>query len=314
MATLEDLRAAVLPERPLAGGRSRRGAVDRGRASILPGSGCCGHGRRPSTPSSPATWRSCRVATLQLLASRGRRRRWPGRGEHRPDLHRGPDRRDRPRRRARCRGRPLGERRSRSARLGRQLPLACRFSTPAPGDAIAVERSAIGFLVNHRAELERQATLLETRLEQVALGGGGPEGLAAAIAGFLGRPIAIEGRGGATLAVHVPAGRAVGRDGRRRLPPPAALGCDPDRAADPRRSRGEQRSSRPPRRARPDRAGAGCDGPDRRPRGPRACPGRGARTGSRDRPARAVAGRRAAMGGHRRPPGTARCRWPRRGR
>ena len=73
-----------------------------------------------------------------------------------------------------------------------------------PADAMAVERSAIGFLVNHRAELERQATLLETRLEQVALSGGGPEGLAAAIAGFLGRPIAIEGRGGATLAVHVP--------------------------------------------------------------------------------------------------------------
>lgn len=73
-----------------------------------------------------------------------------------------------------------------------------------PADPVAVERSAIGFLVNHRAELERQATLLETRLEQVALGGGGPEGLAAAIAGFLGRPIAIEGRGGSTLAVHVP--------------------------------------------------------------------------------------------------------------
>ena len=73
-----------------------------------------------------------------------------------------------------------------------------------PGDAIAIERSAIGFLVNHRAELERQATLLETRLEQVALGGGGPAGLAAAIAAFLGRPIAIEGRRGATLAVHVP--------------------------------------------------------------------------------------------------------------
>jgi purine catabolism regulator len=73
-----------------------------------------------------------------------------------------------------------------------------------PGDPIAIERSAIGFLVNHRAELERQATLLETRLEQVALAGGGPEGLAAAIAGFLGRPIAIEGRGGTTLAVHVP--------------------------------------------------------------------------------------------------------------
>ena len=73
-----------------------------------------------------------------------------------------------------------------------------------PADAVAIERSAIGFLVNHRAELERQATLLETRLEQVALAGGGPEGLAAAIAAFLGRPIAIEGRRGATLVVHAP--------------------------------------------------------------------------------------------------------------
>lgn len=72
------------------------------------------------------------------------------------------------------------------------------------GDPAAIERSAIGFLVNRRAELERQATLLETRLERVALDGGGPEGLAAAISGFLGRAIAIEGRRGATLAVHLP--------------------------------------------------------------------------------------------------------------
>ena len=71
-------------------------------------------------------------------------------------------------------------------------------------DPAAVERSVIGFLVNHRAELERQATLLESRLEQVALGGGGPDGLAAAIAGFLGRAVAIEGRRGTTLAVHAP--------------------------------------------------------------------------------------------------------------
>ena len=71
-------------------------------------------------------------------------------------------------------------------------------------DAVAIERSVIGFLVNHRAELERQATLLESRLEQVALGGGGPDGLAAAIAGFLGRAVAIEGRRGTTLAVHAP--------------------------------------------------------------------------------------------------------------
>ncbi len=71
-------------------------------------------------------------------------------------------------------------------------------------DPASVERSAIGFLVNHRGELERQATILETRLERVALDGGGPAGLAAAISGFLGRAIAIEGRRGATLAVHLP--------------------------------------------------------------------------------------------------------------
>ena len=71
-------------------------------------------------------------------------------------------------------------------------------------DPAAVERSAIGFLVNHRAELERQATILETRLERVALDGGGPEGLAAAIAGFLGRAVAIEGRRGTPVAVHLP--------------------------------------------------------------------------------------------------------------
>ena len=88
-------------------------------------------------------------------------------------------------------------------------------------DPVAIERSAIGFLVNHRAELERQATLLETRLEAVARGGGGPEGLAAAIASFLGRPVAIEGRAGSLLAVHVPpdvpwAGAAVAAYHRRR--------------------------------------------------------------------------------------------------
>ena len=71
-------------------------------------------------------------------------------------------------------------------------------------DPAAVERSAIGFLVNHRSELDRQATILETRLERVALDGGGPEGLVATIAGFLGRAVAIEGRRGLTLAVHLP--------------------------------------------------------------------------------------------------------------
>ena len=92
--------------------------------------------------------------------------------------------------------------------LARMLTLARAANLPVLDagslDPVALERSAIGFLVNHRAELERQATLLETQLEQVALSDGGPDGLAAAISGFLGRPVAIEGRGGATLAVHVP--------------------------------------------------------------------------------------------------------------
>jgi purine catabolism regulator len=107
-------------------------------------------------------------------------------------------------------------------------------------DPASIERSVIGFLVNHRAELERQATLLESRLEQVALGGGGPDGLAAAIAGFLGRAIAIEGRRGTTLAVHAPpdvadaAAAVAAYHGRRRtaaarvtLPMP---GGEPDAA------------------------------------------------------------------------------------
>ncbi|HEY8438025.1 MAG TPA: hypothetical protein VIK65_05370, partial [Candidatus Limnocylindrales bacterium] len=63
-----------------------------------------------------------------------------------------------------------------------------------PVDAAAIERSAIGYLVNERGELDRQATLLESRLEHVALSGGGPDGFAAAIAGFFGRAVAIEGR------------------------------------------------------------------------------------------------------------------------
>jgi purine catabolism regulator len=92
--------------------------------------------------------------------------------------------------------------------IERELAIAASAGLPVldagAADPVAFERSAIGFLVNHRAELERQATLLETQLEHVALGGGGPDGLAAAIAGFLGRPVAIEGRAGTPVAVHVP--------------------------------------------------------------------------------------------------------------
>lgn len=71
-------------------------------------------------------------------------------------------------------------------------------------DPATLERSLIGFLVTQGAELDRQAALLEARLEQLALDGGGPEALVAAVATFLGRAVALEGRRGNTLAVHAP--------------------------------------------------------------------------------------------------------------
>lgn len=71
-------------------------------------------------------------------------------------------------------------------------------------DPVALERSVIGFLVTQGAELDRQAGLLEARLERLALDGGGPVALVGAIATFLGRAVALEGRRGDALAVHAP--------------------------------------------------------------------------------------------------------------
>ena len=71
-------------------------------------------------------------------------------------------------------------------------------------DPVALERSIIGFLVTRGAEFDRQAALLEGRLERLALDGGGPVALVGAIAKFLGRAVALEGRRGDTLAVHAP--------------------------------------------------------------------------------------------------------------
>jgi PucR family transcriptional regulator, purine catabolism regulatory protein len=71
-------------------------------------------------------------------------------------------------------------------------------------EAAALERSIIGFLVNRRAELEHQAAVLEGRLEALALAGTDLDGLVGAIAGFLGRAVALEGPRGAPLAVHAP--------------------------------------------------------------------------------------------------------------
>ena len=72
-------------------------------------------------------------------------------------------------------------------------------------DVAALERSVIGFLVTRGAELDRQAALLESRLETIALGGGGAPELVGAMASFLGRAVALEGRRGEPVAVHAPA-------------------------------------------------------------------------------------------------------------
>ena len=71
-------------------------------------------------------------------------------------------------------------------------------------DPAALERSIVGFLVNRRAELEHQATMLEGRLEAVALQGAGPDGLVAAIGDILGRAVVLEGPRGTPIALHAP--------------------------------------------------------------------------------------------------------------
>ncbi|MEO8468651.1 MAG: hypothetical protein ABI573_03165, partial [Chloroflexota bacterium] len=74
-----------------------------------------------------------------------------------------------------------------------------------PADVAALERSIIGYLVTGGAELERQAAALESHLERLALEGGGPPALVAAIAAHFGRAVALEGRRGDPLALHAPA-------------------------------------------------------------------------------------------------------------
>lgn len=69
----------------------------------------------------------------------------------------------------------------------------------------ALERSAIGFLVNRRAELDRQAGLLEAQLENLALEGGDLAELVGAIGVALGRAVALESGRGDALTIHAPA-------------------------------------------------------------------------------------------------------------
>ncbi len=92
-----------------------------------------------------------------------------------------------------------------SAALERAVDLGMGAFALPETDVQALERSVIGYLVNGRAELERQAGMLETQLERLALEGGDLEAQAATIARFLGRPVAIERPRGKPLAVHAPA-------------------------------------------------------------------------------------------------------------
>ncbi len=72
-------------------------------------------------------------------------------------------------------------------------------------DTAMLERSVIGFLVNRRAELDRQAALLEAQLEALALANGELAALVGAIGSWLGRAVVLEGRRGDALAIHAPA-------------------------------------------------------------------------------------------------------------
>lgn len=92
-----------------------------------------------------------------------------------------------------------------SEALERAVALGMGAFAIAQTDVQALERSVIGYLVNGRAELERQAAMLETQLERLALEARDLEAHAATIARFLGRPVAIERPRGRPIAVHAPA-------------------------------------------------------------------------------------------------------------
>jgi hypothetical protein len=76
----------------------------------------------------------------------------------------------------------------------------------AQGDPAAIERSMIGFLVNRRAELDRQAGRLVAEIERLALEGQGIEELAGAIGAFLSRAVAVENQTGGAVVIHAPQG------------------------------------------------------------------------------------------------------------
>jgi PucR C-terminal helix-turn-helix domain len=104
----------------------------------------------------------------------------------------------------------------------------------ARGEPAAIERSAIGYLVNRRAELERLAGELERRLEGLALDDTGVEALVGEVAATLGRAVGLEDRHGRPASVHAPPPGEAGPTGAGatssvalRVPLPAAGDAPP---------------------------------------------------------------------------------------
>lgn len=96
-------------------------------------------------------------------------------------------------------------------------------------DPQELERSLVGYIVARGAELERQATLLESELRRRALEGSGVAALVAIVSGFLGRAVALEAARGSAVVVHAPAdapasaSAAARYHGRGRVGDPVAL-------------------------------------------------------------------------------------------
>ena len=89
--------------------------------------------------------------------------------------------------------------------LDAALPRSCPVLRLVGREAADVERSIVGYLVNRRAELDRQAARVESVAERVALDGRGLDAIAGAIGGSIGRAVAIEDERGVALVLHAPA-------------------------------------------------------------------------------------------------------------
>ena len=170
-------------------------------------------------------------------------------------------------------------------------------------DPAALEQRLIGFLVDRRGELERQSSVLEGDLAQLAMAARGVESLIAAIGAFLHRAVALEGRRSDTIAVHAPAdvpdaAAAVAAylarplSGGKRVPLPGRPRRDVARGL-ARAPRGAPDQRPRDRRHRTRRAAAqpGAAGRVAGPSRPR-----------RERPGRSPAERRPAVGRARGPP------------